>query len=363
MIKALLIGTTIVITACSGKSSTQIHASVVFDDNFGLNALLVNANGETRSVDALHDLTISVPDSWAGKPMVFAVAGLIDTDKKSYGKVEVTPKLNDTVDVEMTLQPLQCAQPCAEGATRCEGNGVATCLVVDTCSVWSQPVDCDLSLPFCSDGKCAATCTDECTADALVCDGTGATKSCGQADSDTCLDWKDPIACPAAQTCSNGACRSTCTPTVKQILLNPSFDLEPRGINWGAQAEDSIGTFSNVNAPSPPSMAGFGFSNLISQSLSIPATTSRLLISGKHKTRSPRRGEDAFTMTIGDGNQVTQVLKLDGRDGDTNFIDFTFSSPELFAGRTIVLSMSTSQNFDDNIFYVDDMAVNVTVCE
>jgi hypothetical protein len=202
----VIVATTVgqVSTACN-QPATQIHASVRYDDSFGLTSLLVNANGETRAADALHELTISVPDSWADQTIGFEIAGMVATDKRAYGKLNVTPKLDNTIDVEITLQPLQCTQPCTAGTKRCEGNGVATCLVVDTCSVWSQPVACEAPTPFCSDGSCATTCSDECSNGATVCDGTAAVKSCGLSDDDSCLDWKS-TACPANQPCSAGVC-------------------------------------------------------------------------------------------------------------------------------------------------------------
>jgi hypothetical protein len=195
-----------VVVGCN-QPATQIHATVIYDDGVGLTSLLINANGETRATDALHDLTISVPDSWADQSIGFEIAGLVATDKRVYGKLDVTPKIDSTIDVELTLQPLQCSQPCIAGAKRCEGNGIATCLVVDTCSVWSQAVACEAPTPFCSSGACAATCSDECATGATVCDGTAAVKTCGQSDSDSCLDWKS-TACPANETCSAGACSS-----------------------------------------------------------------------------------------------------------------------------------------------------------
>jgi hypothetical protein len=204
----IILGALSVFAACN-QPATKIAASVEYDDAWQLQTLLIKANDKTRSVDAAHDLTFVVPDDTAGSPLTFEMWGLVgDTNKKAYAKVDVTPVLDDTVEATLSLKLLDCSTPCTVGAVRCDGDaGVATCLAVEGCGVWSQPVACPTATPFCSAGTCAATCTDECTMGTVQCDGTGATKTCGQADADACLDWQAPVTCPAAQTCSGaGVC-------------------------------------------------------------------------------------------------------------------------------------------------------------
>jgi hypothetical protein len=201
------------IAACN-QPATKIAAAVEYDDAWQLQSLIIKANDKTRIVDAAHELTFVVSDDTAGSPLTFEMWGLVgDANKKAYAKVDVTPVLDDTVDATLSLKLLDCSTPCTVGAVRCDGDaGVATCLAVEGCGVWSQPVACPSVTPFCSAGICAATCTDECTMGTVQCDGTGATETCGQADADSCLDWQAPVACPAAQTCSGaGLCSSTCT--------------------------------------------------------------------------------------------------------------------------------------------------------
>jgi hypothetical protein len=210
---ALIAFTASLVAACN-QPATKIAARVEYDDAWQLQTLLIKAKDKPRSLEAQHDLTFVIPDDWAGAPVTFEMWGLVgDANKKAYAKVDVTPILDDTVDATLSLKLLDCSTPCTVGAVRCDGDaGVATCLAVEGCGVWSQPVACPTATPFCSAGTCAATCTDECTMGTVQCDGTGATKTCGQADADSCLDWQDPVACPAAQTCSGaGVCSSNCT--------------------------------------------------------------------------------------------------------------------------------------------------------
>jgi hypothetical protein len=229
MTRIALIALTASLTAACNQPATKIAASVEYDDAWQLQTLLIKAKDTPRSLQAQHDLTFVIPDDWAGAPVTFEMWGLVgDANKKAYAKVDVTPVLDDTVDATLSLKLLDCSTPCTVGTVRCDGDaGVATCLSVEGCGVWSQPVACPTATPFCSAGTCAATCTDECTMGTVQCDGTGATKTCGQADADSCLDWQAPVACPAAQTCSAGTCSASMicdnpTPVWKRVIVaNP----------------------------------------------------------------------------------------------------------------------------------------------
>jgi hypothetical protein len=207
---APLIAAAAFVAACN-PPVTKISALVEYDDTWQLESLLIRSRGEPRVLKAAHDVTLVIPDDWAGAAVTFEMWGLVtDATKKAYAKIDVTPVLDDTIDATLSLRLLDCSTPCTVGANRCDGDaGVATCLDVEGCGVWSQPVACDAQLPFCSDGNCAATCTDECSVGATQCDGTGATKSCGQADADSCLEWKPSVACGAGQTCTAGACSAS----------------------------------------------------------------------------------------------------------------------------------------------------------
>jgi hypothetical protein len=90
------------------------------------------------------------------------------------------------------------------------------------CVRWSEAVPCPPDLPFCSNGKCAAGCTDECTTHGSKrCLGTGY-QVCGEHDNDPCLDWGPtlpcandpdcPKRCPPG-SCGNGKCDPGETPT------------------------------------------------------------------------------------------------------------------------------------------------------
>jgi hypothetical protein len=81
-----------------------------------------------------------------------------------------------------------CANDCASGTKQCSGNGVQTCGNYDTdsCLEWSLPTPCS-SGQICSSGSCsAASCTGECS-------------ESGANSSDYDIDSAD-------QVCPNGVC-------------------------------------------------------------------------------------------------------------------------------------------------------------
>lgn len=107
-----------------------------------------------------------------------------------------------------------CVDECpAEGAQACDGGGRVVCgqRDADPCLEWSLPEPC-ASGTTCSDGACAASCADECTASgARACDPSGrAVRECGQHDADPCLEWQTVAQCSASESCSAGECRATC---------------------------------------------------------------------------------------------------------------------------------------------------------
>ncbi|MFO0746923.1 MAG: hypothetical protein U1F43_14820 [Myxococcota bacterium] len=101
-----------------------------------------------------------------------------------------------------------CADECAAGAKRCEGNGVVTCGQHDgdACVEWGEPEPCDHA---CALGACVDTCRDECAADGIRrCDGAAVDVCQGGADG--CRHWVAAESCAPGTTCSAGACAAEC---------------------------------------------------------------------------------------------------------------------------------------------------------
>jgi len=105
-----------------------------------------------------------------------------------------------------------CNDECATGSRTCTGGGWRACgnFDADPCLDWGEPTPCGAG-ESCSNGVCSAVCSDECAAGAAVCSGGGVAR-CGEAnDGDDCLEWSRAVPCPAGQVCSRGACVTQCS--------------------------------------------------------------------------------------------------------------------------------------------------------
>ncbi|MFT7580635.1 MAG: hypothetical protein ACI9MR_002308 [Myxococcota bacterium] len=110
-----------------------------------------------------------------------------------------------------------CAANCNDectvsGTTRCATAGYQTCGDTngDGCLAWGTAVLCGPQ-EACSNGVCALVCSDECTSiGSSDCDTVGNVRVCGDYDSDSCLEWGTPVACPNTQVCAGGECAATC---------------------------------------------------------------------------------------------------------------------------------------------------------
>jgi hypothetical protein len=204
--------------ACN-QPATKIAASVDYDDAWQLKTLLISAKDTPRSLQAQHDLTFVIPADWAGAPVTFEMWGLVgDANKKAYAKVDVTPILDDTVDATLSLKLLDCSTPCTVGTVRCDGDaGVATCLAVEGCGVWSQPVACPSVTPFCSAGICAATCTDECTMGTVQCTAPAPPRPAAKPMPILALTGKPPSPAPRPRLAAALAFAAAPAPMIAQL--------------------------------------------------------------------------------------------------------------------------------------------------
>jgi hypothetical protein len=103
----------------------------------------------------------------------------------------------------------QCSNQCTIGSAYCSQGGVRACVNAGGCTDWSQMITACPSGTFCSGGACAASCTDRCSAGASQCAGSSV-QSCVR-QSSGCLDWSDPVPCSGGSVCSGGACAASCT--------------------------------------------------------------------------------------------------------------------------------------------------------
>jgi hypothetical protein len=191
------------IAACTA-SATEIDLSITAPT--GIEHYELRLGDKVAVAEALPELTVQLSDAMEG-PRTLEVWGLVGGEQAAFGTTSVTPIMHATVHAAVVLTSIQCGTFCNEGTIECSNNGTITCqMQPDGCLAWSAVNPCPASAPSCSNGTCSATCTDECSPGQTTCDTTVSVKSCGQFDSDSCLDWSPPTACPNGQTCSNGSC-------------------------------------------------------------------------------------------------------------------------------------------------------------
>jgi CHAP domain len=114
----------------------------------------------------------------------------------------------------VALSPVtQCEDECTIlDEIVCEGaNGFRTCgdYDGDDCLEWSSTDFCGTG-QVCSDGLCQTgteQCEDECTIEgSFSCATTTSIRSCGQFNTDSCLEFSETTECQVGEVCSNGIC-------------------------------------------------------------------------------------------------------------------------------------------------------------
>jgi hypothetical protein len=197
---------------------TAIRIIPTFDDGWSLTQLALESGDHTSTVpdeptrlSSRDSVLVLLRDDVAGHSTDLAVWGIADGKRVARGNVTFTPTLHASIDVpvELTLVAA-CTAWCSPGARVCDGDGVKECVTGtggdEACPSWAPATPCPADAPYCSTGKCSARCVDECAQGDTQCAGSGAVQRCGQADSDSCLDWMPEERCAGGETCNGGAC-------------------------------------------------------------------------------------------------------------------------------------------------------------
>ena len=205
----------------SGPGEEQALATLViiptFDDALALSQVELSSGDRKALVPASEGRVLSGEririelsrEQDVGKPFPLEVWGLQVGSRVAHGSVKPVPLPNRAIEVPVPLTRLPCGAWCSEGAASCVGDNVRTCEQRDDdpCMEWSEAIPCPADAPYCSLGRCAKDCVDECVAGASRCAGPGAAQSCGQGDRDGCMDWLAPQPCEAGEVCEGGRCR------------------------------------------------------------------------------------------------------------------------------------------------------------
>jgi hypothetical protein len=211
--------------ACTDASYTIVHVQVTPQRGLTLDSYEVHIGEFLHSMPPTNTFDVVVPTPSIDQPTVVSVAAMLSGQQVAYGAAMVTPAAGVTTNTSIALTASTCPTTCTVGEIVCadSGESTTTCEIGSGgCSAWSAPKACPSNTPFCSNGTCAASCTNECTSVGQTdCDGT-AVRTCQANADDSCLGWSVPVACDdppqatctsattlstyGAGTCSNGAC-------------------------------------------------------------------------------------------------------------------------------------------------------------
>ena len=126
----------------------------------------------------------------------------------SGGSSGITSSGGSSGDVSSSSSGGTCMDDCAEGEQVCDGTtGFKLCgrFDADSCLDLSQRIGCPGGYE-CTGGQCLAPCQNECPADSTLCQGTTHVLSCGNFDTDACLEPGGAVACGTGNHCESGAC-------------------------------------------------------------------------------------------------------------------------------------------------------------
>jgi hypothetical protein len=207
----------VALIAC-GEGATRVELTINKDaavqlDDYQLRIVTPTLAASGRA-DVQPSVEVVVPDGMAGTSAAIEVWGLSIGRQIAYGTTTVTPELHGMVSATVTLTAVSCGLWCEPGDVACDHDGVTECKQdAMGCFAWSAPMACPSDAPYCSNGTCGAQCSDECSSGDAMCDSEVAVRTCGEFDSDPCLDRSPATACPSGASCSDGVCEmsTTCT--------------------------------------------------------------------------------------------------------------------------------------------------------
>ncbi|MBW2735728.1 MAG: hypothetical protein JRH20_25360, partial [Deltaproteobacteria bacterium] len=203
------------ISGCT-ESRTGFDVSLVVDETLSINPFIISAEALGESTDPLltsdsQGVLLVVPESWAGEQARIIVKGIAQGEVVAYGSLKATVRAGELRTLVIFMDTQGCEASCQEGSVECVNDGVRRCeAMADGCGRWTPAIPCPADAPHCSDGVCAASCSDECEEHERRCTPEATYQVCGQHDSDGCLEWGSALACANDETCVEGACVLQC---------------------------------------------------------------------------------------------------------------------------------------------------------
>ncbi len=230
---------TMMIAGCQADA-TYVRLEIVRPSAVALDELQLEVGDLLRSMPVAERVTLLVPDDWSGTFVPVVVHGRHDGLVAATGTTEVAPIRGVTTNARVVLVDAACDQPCVLGKRECAGDGVVTCeLSASGCPAWSAPAACTAATPYCSSGECRDRCEDECAIGATTCAGTDGQRGCGEADSDTCLDWLPETPCTDGSLCTGDACAIGASLAVRKAGTGSGVVASvPGGISCGSDCTE-----------------------------------------------------------------------------------------------------------------------------
>jgi hypothetical protein len=201
------------VIGCS-QAPTRVHVDVDASMVTGLDHYQLRVGDRTALSDPLPALDVWLPDADAGKAMNIDVWGLADGKQVGYGASSMVPQLHGRIDAAVTLSPVSCGLLCTEGDVACAhaagGDESLTCeQQTNGCLAWTATA-CPNAMPYCSNGTCGTTCSDECAAGQTDCASAVSMRTC-ETSTSGCLQWSDAMACATGEACTNDRCSTGVT--------------------------------------------------------------------------------------------------------------------------------------------------------
>jgi len=167
-----------------------------------------------------------------------------------------------------------------------------------------------------------------------------------------------------------------CGTQVSQLLVNPAFDMSPRGTGWQqieAVANSPLITdedgVAEHTAPAKAWLGGFEaqlgvVEDALWQEVAIPAHTTQLVLSGVYDVRTSEAASTVaydtaeLVITDLDGVPIQRVLALSNKTVKTAWTSFAHAFTQDLSGRTVrILLTSSNDDLDPTSFYFDSFTL------
>ncbi|MFA5856502.1 MAG: hypothetical protein WC867_04030 [Candidatus Pacearchaeota archaeon] len=257
-----------------------------------------------------------------------------------------------TLRINLNIVP-SCQDECSPtGSKTCNNNlGYKTCGNTDTdsCLEWSSAVTCPTG-KTCSNGECVTitpSCNDECSpTGSKTCNNNLGYKTCGNTDTDLCLEWGNVVNCETGKTCSNGNCVVIVPDCVDECNINNSR-ICTNNLSYkicGYYDNDSCLEYGQINncASNESCLNGSCLLNLVDNSnknnngFKIISSTGKFSLSDSNNKIYVDYLTNNVPSNIDSSNFIINTGKLDNR----NFIITSQNGEKIYDKKTIYLDVN-----------------------